>query len=48
MLDRPGATDRVDGGGHATLAGDDLLRAERNLRRFLRRESERLVTPVAM
>ena len=40
--------ERIDRVGHAGLGGDDLLRAQRDARRLLGRQRERLVAPVAV
>ena len=47
-LDRPGAADRIDGVGDAGLGRDDLLRAQREARRVLGRQRQRLVAAVAV
>ena len=47
-LDRVRAGERIDRVGHAGLGGDDLLRAQRDARRLLGRERQRLVAPVAV
>ena len=40
--------DRIDGVRHAALVRDDLLRAQRDARRFLGRQRQRLVAAVAV
>ena len=42
------AADRIDGVRDAALGGDDLLRPQRDARRFLGRQRQRLVAAVAV